>query len=758
MAIILNGTSQYLSQTAVFGAGTDLSGYPFTVSAWIKPANLTASHPVCSIERSDASFFIAMFARGSAAGDPAAIWGYNSGGSNGWAETSSGYSAGVWQHVCMVCESDSKRTIYLNGGSSGEDTTDIDYPITAAQDGFEVGIWSADGGPNGYFEGRIAQLATWDVALSGASIARLANGAAPTVVEDSNLQNYWDFVSDATDSIGGDDLTPTGSPTYDDTDEPGPVDTAPSEKISTKHIVCFGGHNVYKGSTLAGLAVVSDASGDMDTTKRLDAFDAEQKVFIANREYLRVLDCANTKLTTADIGANPPDRGNTLTGGTSGATMVVDYIDALMGATTVYGYRTSTATFVNTETVTGTDDDSNAISFTLNADEDAPDHWYTWTEYGGSTTNMPDRATIAAHWRGRAVLAGNSYNPTQFWMSRVNNPWDFDADTPTSSDALRPIYGALGDTGRPGDVIKAIIPFNDTYLIWACGSTIYLTVGDPAAGGQTGDIKGVGGIIDSRAWTWDDKGNLWMLTEFGLMRVPKGFGSFENMTEDTYPDLIDDIDFDASTDRIVMQYDSVHHGIVIAVSDVSSVANTANYFYDPRTGGLFKDAWPDVQTIYSSCYYGSDTPADRLTVFGCSDGYLRTFDADTKNDDGTAINSYVDYGPIPLGDGQDREGIIHAIKAELGGGSSGGSETDSDDLSYKIWVGSSADGVVEKLYANTTPNIAGTFSSPGRRRGGANKRKAKGLYGGVKVYNTTSGEAWSLEKMLVDVRLAGRRK
>jgi len=532
------------------------------------------------------------------------------------------------------------------------------------------------------------------------------------------------------------------------------VPPSPVEAPTTKRLLFFCHNEVYHGTALDSMSEFTDAAGDINIATRVSAFEAEQKAFVVNGSTLKVADYINAKITTADVGANPPDRGNLLTGGTSGAKMIVDYADSLTGATTIYGYKTNDKTFSNGETVTGTDDDGNAISFATNAAEDSAPHWYTWTEYGGTSTNMPDKSTVSCFWRGRAVVVDDD-NPTQFHMSRIGNLWDFDADTPTGSDALRPVYGALGDTGKPGDVIRALIPFNDTYLIFACSGTIYLLVNDPAAGGQIGEIKGVGGIIDSRAWTWDDKGNLYILTHYGLMRVPKGFGSFENLTEEKYPNFVSDLAFASATDRIVLQYDVDEHGLVITKTNVSTYANT-NYFYDPRTGGLFIDTYPTTQAIYCGHYFNAAASGDRKTLYGCQDGYLRYFSSSSKDDDGTAISSYIDYGPIPLADGMHREGVIHSVQAELGGGGSSGSETDSDPASFKVWVDDSADGVVEKMYANTAPNFAGTFKAPGRGR--PFKRKAKGLYAGIKLYDATATKAWSLEKLIVDARPAGRAK
>ena len=123
------------------------------------------------------------------------------------------------------------------------------------------------------------------------------------------------------------------------------------------------------------LVKLAASDGDINTSDVCRVFQGYGKAFVVNGANLKIADFQNTKIATADIGANPPDKGNILTGGTSGAQMQVDYITALSGACTIYGFRITTATFSNGETVTGTDDDSNAISFATNAAETAPPHW-----------------------------------------------------------------------------------------------------------------------------------------------------------------------------------------------------------------------------------------------------------------------------------------------------------------------------------------------------------------------------------------------
>ncbi|KKL57514.1 hypothetical protein LCGC14_2234660, partial [marine sediment metagenome] len=150
----------------------------------------------------------------------------------------------------------------------------------------------------------------------------------------------------------------------------------------TKQLVAIGSNQLWYESPAGTMIQLADSIDGIDVTLGLDMFEAYGKVFIANKTNLKVVDFINVKLTITTLAGDPPDHGTVLTGGNSSAVMVVDYITALSGACTVYGKRTTTATFTSGETVTGTDDDSNGVSFAISANEVAGPHWYDWTVYG----------------------------------------------------------------------------------------------------------------------------------------------------------------------------------------------------------------------------------------------------------------------------------------------------------------------------------------------------------------------------------------
>jgi len=532
-----------------------------------------------------------------------------------------------------------------------------------------------------------------------------------------------------------------------------------TDKTYSRQLIAIGGNKVWYESVAGTMSALNDADNDVNTFTPLEATEAYQKIFIANKTKLKVADFVNTKITTTDVGSHPPDFHTILTGETSGAKMVVDYITTLTGACTIYGKRTTDATFSSDETVTGVDGDGNAISFTTSAAEDAPPHWYDYNVYGGSAAfgSLPDQATLICRWRGRIVLSGDEDYPHQWYMSRQRNPWDYNY---VANDAGAPIAGADGDAGEVGDIVIALIPFNKDYLVVGCANSIWFFVGDPAEGGSLLELDSVTGILHARAWCKDKHGNMYFVGTTGINRIPKGFDQLENLTELSYPDFIDDLAFNSNDHRLLMAYDPIRHGIHIIKTTIDTGANSC-WWYDLRTEGLFPESYPTACGIFAAHYYESTDPSYRGLLFGCNDGYLRYADDGAKDDDigasDAAIDSYVTFGPFALG-GENQEGIVASIVGVTTGGGANGSIADSSALTYSAWTALSADNVVEKLAANTTPNAAGTIAAPGRNRGARKRKPIRGLYAGIRIGNNAATQTWGLERLIIESRVKGRVK
>ncbi|KKL59469.1 hypothetical protein LCGC14_2215030 [marine sediment metagenome] len=367
-------------------------------------------------------------------------------------------------------------------------------------------------------------------------------------------------------------------------------DPVPTDKTYSRMLVAVSNQEVWYESSVGTMGELTDANGDIEVTAPLTIFEAYQKVFFTNKSHLKVADFTNVKLTTDALGANPPDPGTLLTGGTTGAKMIVDYMTSLTGACTIYGKRTTVATFSNGETVTGTDDGGNAISFATNTAELSGPFWYTWTAYGQDTSygTPPDEATLSCLYRGRGVVSGNPAHPNEWYMTRQGRLFDFQYN---DTDARAAVIGNNTDAGEIGDVVTCLIPYKDDYLIFGCASSIWLLAGDPRRGGTIGEFSLTTGIFGARSFCWDDEDNLYFWGVNGIYKanVP---GNPTCITKDALPNIVVDEAIDASIHRISMAYDKRLHGIHVCITVLATGVNS-NYFYDLASEGFFPESYPE---------------------------------------------------------------------------------------------------------------------------------------------------------------------
>lgn len=479
-------------------------------------------------------------------------------------------------------------------------------------------------------------------------------------------------------------------------------DTAPQfDKVYSKSLVAIGNHEVWYESPAGTMKEFTDANAQINTSAPLTVTEAFQKLFIANETNLKVADFINTKLTTDTAATNSPEPGTVLIGDTSTAKMVVDYIAA--NEKTIYGKRITAATFA-AEKISGTTAAGLDIDFDTNDAEDAPPHWYDWTVFGNVADAdkygvMPDSAYLVCRYRARLVLAGNPDYPHQWYMSKIGFPFNFLYGT---NDPMTAVAGTNANAGELGDIIRALIPFGDDFLIFACANSIHLLDGDPAAGGSIDELDNKTGIFGPWAWCIDGVGDLWFYGTGGLYKMVGGRSKPVNVSQSHLPQLVDTWAALPGTHRVVLTYDPYRNGIIISRTTLDGGANL-NYWYDLRTEGFYPETYPTACGIFSSHYYDSDATATKGLVLGCNDGYIRNFYNADKNDDvGTTnrqISSYAAWPIQHLTEDNDRAGKLTSLTIELAGGGAGGDFGDTEEVSYSLYVGDDAETCLEKMKA-----------------------------------------------------------
>lgn len=532
-----------------------------------------------------------------------------------------------------------------------------------------------------------------------------------------------------------------------------------SKKV-TKKLVAIANDELWWETSAGTMAEVSDATGHLNTNKVLDAFEGFGKLFIVNDTNLKVFDFTNIKAVTTDVGANPPDKGNILTGGTSSAKMIVDYITSLTSAMSIYGNKITTVSFSSGETVTGTDDDNNAISFTLSESQVTAPHWYDWTSYGNDSSygSLPDQAGIGCLYRGRAVLAGDKDYPHQWYMARQSNPWDFDY---TTNDAQSPVAGNNADLGEVGDIITALIPRKDDFLIIGCTQSMWVIRGDPAAGGSLDELSLSTGIFGKKAWCWDSEDNLYFWGKGGIYVISigsTGASSPELITKYNLPKIVSDESINPSVHRITMEYDNIRHGILITITKISDGSNS-NFWLDLRITdsegnkvySLFPEEYPTQAAVESLHFYNADDPDYRKLLIGGYDGYIRYFNNGSKVDDAGSTNgiisAYVTLGPYAMNPNSGKLGKLMETTVFPAGAKTGGTFGDSDSIDLKFYKGVTAESVLSDAIAGTA--FLSVTAAPEKTK---ITKKIRGNYLAIKCATIASEETWSFEKIIGKVK------
>jgi hypothetical protein len=356
---------------------------------------------------------------------------------------------------------------------------------------------------------------------------------------------------------------------------------------------------------------------------------------------------------------------------------------------------------------------------------------------------MPQEPTILALYRGRIVMAGDRNSPHVVYMSQSANPYNFSysEDDYVSAAAL-----SGGFAGNIGDIVTAIVPYKDDYMLIGCSQSIWLLRGDPAAGGSIDQISFTVGIFDKTSYDWDSQENLYFIDSNGIYKIPAGFGAVVKLTENVLPDFNDQFSLAPNVHRITVKYDRQNHGILFSKTDLDTGLNE-NFWLDLRTGGFFPEDYPADCSIYCGCFYTADDPAYRKMLVGCGDGYIRVFDdslyKDQTSDSYSAIDSFAVVGPLNISF-DDASAILTQIIFNL--------PSQSNLIDYKLYAEKDAQDSVSKAVNNQTPDWSGTLEA------GLSftiRPRIRGTYLALKLSNNIIDRTWGLEKIIAQTKTAG---
>lgn len=174
---------------------TLIANYPFTMACWIYPDVVNIEQaPLALIDKDSVnSYFCDLHVY------PNGTCGLRAFNGSVYEETTpaGAISASTWTHLCGVYTSATSRSAYKNGGTKTTTTTSVtlgnlDRVLTGAMQFQGQSILQP-------YNGKTAEVAVWDVALSDAEVTILALGVSPRLVRPASLKFYFPLVRDIVD-------------------------------------------------------------------------------------------------------------------------------------------------------------------------------------------------------------------------------------------------------------------------------------------------------------------------------------------------------------------------------------------------------------------------------------------------------------------------------------------------------------------------------------------------------------------------------
>ena len=510
----------------------------------------------------------------------------------------------------------------------------------------------------------------------------------------------------------------------------------------TAPIVASSNGLLYKESYAGALAQVS-TSATLASDRQLMCVDRGQKLYIADNGNpcvtgtdgtvtAGVLDAAGVSDWTT-LGISTYDHVVVVTASLAGmvdSTYTIDTIHATNGLTlTGAGALTGTCAY-RVERCPKVYDPVAATLTKLTA--------------GAALGQVPSGCPLMALFKDCLWLAGNPLAPQGWYACRqgatalvpFGTDWDYAA---AATDGGRAVAGTSTNTGQLGEPITALAAWSNDYLLFGCRSSLWVLRGHPAYGGQFENLSRNIGVAGKKAWCFGPNGEFVWLSANGLYAMGAGAsGTPQAISIERLPKEL--VHVDGNTHHVSLAYDVESRGVHIFLTPLNA-SQRLHWYLDWTNKSFWPVRIPGVQDPHDVFEYAGIDAADAAVLLACRDGYIRKFRADEETDDGTTITSYVQVGPLMLGDGY-RRGLLNEIVGVLDGSSGNATVT--------VHSGETAEASVSAAAVATETFVAGrNFSFRPRAGGGA---------ACVKMANAAA-RAWAFEQMRVVIeRLGVHRK
>lgn len=367
----------------------------------------------------------------------------------------------------------------------------------------------------------------------------------------------------------------------------------------------------------------------------------------------------------------------------------------------------------------------------------------TWTASAGTlpTDSEGNIPTLIANWRGSIWVAGLEKDPQNLFGSKVGDPTNWDNFPLSPSPATDAIAGNLpGSFGLIGDVITALIPFNDDTMVIGTDSEVHILRGDPRAGGQNDLITTAIGMAFGLPFCMDPTGLIYFFSNrCGVFTMDPRSSQQPQRASNGIEQELQAIN--TGENGVCMGWDDKFQGVYLFISPLAAPGPGSNYYFDARNRAWFKDRFANNKHNPLCCVtFDGNLPEDRVLLIGSWDGYVRAIDPTATDDDGVPIESEVVIGPLLTKNLDDV--TLKALQAVLGQG--------SGEVTYSVHTGETAELALASQPWNPDEGGVGTFEL-GRNLSTQIRASDHAIY--VKL---TATAPWSLESIRCITTLNGK--
>jgi hypothetical protein len=214
----------------------------------------------------------------------------------------------------------------------------------------------------------------------------------------------------------------------------------------------------------------------------------------------------------------------------------------------------------------------------------------------------------------------------------------------------------------------------------------------------------------------------------------------QDLSQKYLPDEL--INIDTNLYEVQLAWDNKLKGVNINLTS-RTTQNKLQWWFDWETQSLWPEQWITTHQPTKTFSLKSDDSKQNCVLFGCKDGYLRYSDSNNDLDDGTAIVSYVVYGPLRLSKNDYEDALLNEINGCPAAG--------SGIVKWELFTGNSH----EECYKSVTAKATGTWTIRGFNSATHPKIRAGSIM--IKLSNYENIK-WAIENIVAVALTGGKQR